>query len=162
MNKKSFKIVLNNINTESYTGNEFNANYGIDLTQIIRDPNDYKKSYYMYCSFYSNADKAAIIGISSANLYTLTIDLQRSNNIYNFDTQYPVNFVLPVIVNPPDDVLNTLAHVSFKLNDNDQRPQFVDNILNLNNIRLAIYDDDLTIFNNPAMIYICTLTFVEC
>ena len=92
MNKKSFKIVLNNINTESYTGNEFNANYGIDLTQIIRDPNDYKKSYYMYCSFYSNADKAAIIGISSANLYTLTIDLQRSNNIYNFDTQYPVNF----------------------------------------------------------------------
>lgn len=162
MSKKSFKIVLNSVNPGSYTGTEFNANYSIDLTQVIRDTNDYKKSYYMYCSFYSNTDKAIIIGISSNNLYTLAIDLQRSNNIYNFDTQYPVNFVLPINVNPPDDVINTLAHVSFKLNDNDQRPQFVDNILNLNNIRLTIYDDSLNIFNSAVLNYICTLTFVEC
>ena len=162
MNKKSFKIVLNSVNIGSYTGNEFDATYSIDLTQVIRNPDDYKKSYYMYCAFYSNADKSNIIGIESANLYTLALDLQRANNNYNYDNQYPVNFVLPVNVNPPDDVVGTLAHVSFKLNDNEQRPQYIDNILNLNNIRLTIYDDSLNIFNNATMNYICILTFVEC
>jgi len=161
MSKKSFKIILTSSLPTSFSGNEFDATYSIDLTRFIRDTNDYKKSYYMYCAFYSNADKGNIIGIDSGRLYTLTIDLQRNNNIYNYDTAYPINFVLPVTVNPPDDVVGTLAHVSFKLNDNDQRPQFIDNILNLNNIRLTLYDDLLTLFNNANMNYICVLTFVE-
>lgn len=162
MNKKSFKIALNSLYSASYTGIENDATYSIDLTQIIRDPEDYKKSYYMYCAFYSNADKSNIIGIESGLLYTLTLDLQRTNNIYNYNTIYPINFILPVIVYPPDDVVGTLAHVSFRLNDNEQRPQFIDNILNLNNIRLTIRDDSYNIYSNVNMNYMCVLTFVEC
>ena len=53
--KKSFKIFLDSNNTDSWFGSLYKANYYIDLNQIITDSNDFRKSYYMYCSFKSQA-----------------------------------------------------------------------------------------------------------
>ena len=35
--KRSFKVVLDSYNTNSYTGSEFNAHYYIDLLRLIND-----------------------------------------------------------------------------------------------------------------------------
>ena len=53
MSKKSFKIILTSSLTTSFSGNEFDATYAIDLTRFIRDTNDYKKSYYKLLFFRS-------------------------------------------------------------------------------------------------------------
>ena len=39
--KKSFKIVLDSNNTNSWTGNLYRANYYLDLTQIIQNNDDF-------------------------------------------------------------------------------------------------------------------------
>ena len=73
--KKSFKIVLDSSSLDSFTGDEYNANYYIDLSRVIRNKEDYDKSYYMYCTFITNADITTAMGIVSTNLYTLTLNL---------------------------------------------------------------------------------------
>ncbi len=50
--KKSFKIVLDSNNTDSWTGSLYKANYYLDLTQIIQNNDDFFKSYYMFCLFF--------------------------------------------------------------------------------------------------------------
>ena len=73
--KKSFKIVLDSSSADSFTGDEYNANYYIDLSRVIRNKEDYDKSYYMYCTFITNTDITTAMGIVSTNLYTLTLNL---------------------------------------------------------------------------------------
>ena len=82
MSIKSFKIVLDSADDTSFTGDEYNANYYIDLSRVIRNKEDYDKSYYMYCTFISTTDTAASQSISSTLLYTLTLNLSNKfNNI---------------------------------------------------------------------------------
>ncbi len=160
--KKSFKIVLDSTSFNSFTGGTYtNANYTIDLTRVIRDPNDYKKIYYMYCTFISETDTAISTGITTVNtLYTLTINLSnKSNNIYQYINTNLYSFILPVQVNPSDNGAGA-PHVGFLLQDKDQRPIFIDNLLNVNNAVITVLQNGN--FCTATAYYICVLTFVEC
>jgi hypothetical protein len=80
--KKSFKIFLNSNDTNSWFGTLYKANYYIDLNQIITDSTQLNKSYYMYCSFISQAADIVTNNITPANVYTLHIDMGKGFNIY--------------------------------------------------------------------------------
>ncbi len=62
--KKSFKIFLDSNDTDSWNGSLYKANYYIDLNQIITDSNDFRKSYFMYCSFISAANDVTVNSIT--------------------------------------------------------------------------------------------------
>ena len=158
--KKSFKIVLDSNNTASWTGSLYKANYYLDLTQIIQNNDDFFKSYYMYCSFISNANDVANNSITPANVYTLHIDMGKGLNVYEFKSIKTPSFILPV------QVINSVVggvdpDTRLYLLDYQQQPTVIPNILNLNTIQIQVIDastDSTTASNAP---YVCILTFVE-
>jgi hypothetical protein len=161
MNKKSFKIFLDSNNTDSWTGVLYKANYYIDLTQIIQNNDDFFKSYYMYCSFVSTANDVTVNSITPANVYTLHIDMGKGLNVYEFKSIKTPSFILPVQVLP--SVLGVAdPDTRFFLQEYDQRPTVIPNILNLNTIQIQVINTstDSTIASNAP--YVCVLTFVEC
>jgi hypothetical protein len=158
--KKSFKIVLDSIDTDSFTGDEYNANYYIDLSRVIRNKEDYDKSYYMYCTFISVTDISTTTQITTTLLYTLTLNLSNKfNNIYQNSNNNLCSFILPIQVNPSDNGTGG-PHVGFLLQDKDQRPIFINNLHNINNINLKVLQNGT--LTNATAYYICVLTFVEC
>ncbi len=96
--KKSFKIVLDCTSLDSYSGTQYNANYYIDLSKVIRNREDYDKSYYLYCTFISETNTADTVDIITTILYTLTLKLSNKfNNIYQYTNNNNLySFVLPV------------------------------------------------------------------
>lgn len=160
MTKKSFKIFLDSNNTDSWTGILYKANFYIDLTQIINNNEDFFKSYYMYCSFISRADDVTVNSITPNNVYTLHIDMAKGVNIYQFKSIKTPSFILPVqvinsVVGTPD------PDTRFFLQDNDQQPTVINNILNLNNIQIQVINTSTDSIVASNANYVCVLTFIE-
>lgn len=164
--KRSFKVVLDSYNTNSYTGSEFNAHYYIDLLRLINDDKAYDKQYYIYCNFLSKAENITNNQITTTNNYTLSLNFNNtSNQLYQYDQTKNYSFNIPV-----ENLTDTggAIHTLFKLNDNTQQPLFIQNIRNLTKINLQVYQNTApnvqTIFNPSTpnnSKYICILTFVE-
>lgn len=159
MEKKSFKIVLDSSNTDSFIGTLYNANYYVDLSQVIRKSEDYNKSYYIYCTLISKTDITGNTNIVSTNLYTLTLNMSNKfNNIYQYNNLNCDSFILPVQVNPSDNGAGG-AHNGFFLKDSDQRPLYIENINNITNIQLKVFQNGQS--TTATADYICILTFVQ-
>ena len=159
--KKSFKIFLVSNNTDSWTGILNNTNYFIDLNQIITDNNYFRKSYYMYCSFISQAADIVTNNINPINVYTLHIDMGKGLNIYQFKQIKKPSFILPV-----DVLFSTQSGVDpdtrFNLQEYQQQPTYINNILNLNIIQIQVIDTSTDSTTTATSDYVCVLTFVEC
>ena len=160
MEKKSFKIFLDSNNTNSWTGQLYNAKYNVDLNQLVIIVNVLKKSYYMYCSFISTANDVTVNSLTTSNVYTLHIDMCKNINVYQFKNIKLPSFILPVEV--INNVLGTPdPDTRFNLQDYQQQPTYINNILNLNNIQIHVINtltDSTFIGNNN---YVCVLTFVQ-
>ena len=161
--KKSFKIFLDSNNTNSFTGNLFNATYSINLNTIITNSDDLNKYYYMYCSFISQTADIVTNNISPKNVYTLHIDMGKGLNIYQYRSVKNPSFILPV------DVLFSTQGVAdpdtrFNLQEFNQMPTLIPNIQNLNNITLNVINTttNATLSGGTTYNYIFVLTFVEC
>ena len=163
--KRSFKVVLDSFNTNSFTGSQFNANYNINLQTIINDEKAFDKQYLVYCNFITKSESIANNQITSTNIYTLSLNFNNSsNNLYQFEQYKNFSFTLPV-----QSIIDTGGsnHTLLRLDDNNQRPLFIQNIRNLTNIYLNVWQNNITaeqIFNPTTpdnSKYICTLTFVE-
>ena len=159
--KKSFKIFLDSNNTASWYGTLYKANFYVDLNQIVTDANDFRKSYYMYCSFVSTADDLTNNNISPVNVYTLHIDMGKGLNIYQFRSIKTPSFILPV------QVINSVVGAAdpdtrFYLLDYQQQPTLINNILNLNVITLNVINTTTNTTTTSNVNYVCVLTFVEC
>lgn len=161
MSKKSFKIFLDSNNTDSWTGALYRAQYYIDLNNIIQDNNDYYKSYYMYCSFISTANDLANNSITPAKVYTLHIDMAKGINVYQFKNIKTPSFLLPVQVSP-SVVGGADPDTRFFLQEYDQRPVLIPNILNINSIQIQVIDTSTDSTTTSNANYVCVLTFVEC
>lgn len=164
--KRSFKVVLDSYDNNSYTGTQFDSHYTIDLLKIISDEEAFNKQYNVYCQFLSKAENITNNNITTTNNYTLSLKFNNtSNQIYQYKQTINYSFNLPV-----ENLTDTggAIHTLFKLNDNTQHPLFIQNIRNLTKINLQVYQNTApntqTIFN-PAITdnskYICILTFVE-
>lgn len=169
--KRTFKIVLNSFNTNSYIGEQFNANYMIDLRTIINDESAFDKSYKVTCNFVTKSENIANNQITSTNLYTLALNFNIGGlQVYNYDLTKNTGFILPV-----ENITDTggTVHTLLKLQDKDQQPLFLQNIRNMTNIYLNVYQSSVisagnysTNLFNPTSPdnskYICILTFEEC
>jgi hypothetical protein len=162
--KKSFKIFLDSNNTASWYGTLYKANYYVDLNQIIKDANDFRKSYNMYCTFMSESADNTANNINSTNVYTIHIDMGKGLNVYQYRSIKTPSFLVPV-----QTILNEAAanqpYTYFNLQDTFQRPTYIDNILNLNVITLNVIDTSTNATFVPGATvctYVCVLTFVEC
>jgi hypothetical protein len=60
-----FKIILNSNDTNTWTGSKFNANYNLDLKQILFNDRYFDKSYRMTYQFKSTSDPA----LSGSKIY---------------------------------------------------------------------------------------------
>jgi hypothetical protein len=160
--KKSFKIFLDSNNASSYTGGLYNATYSINLNTIITNSADLNKYYYMYCSFLSQVNDITVNSINPSNVYTLHIDMGKGLNIYQFRSTKCPSFILPTEV-----MLSTIgvaadADTRFNLQEFNQRPTLIPNILNLNTITLNVINTTTNATFTGNADYICVLTFVEC
>lgn len=167
MEKKSFKIVLDSTNTNSYIGNKYDANYYIDLSTVIRKIEDYNKSYYIYCNFISSNEISATTNIISTYLYTLNLNISnKNNNIYQYNNNNLYSFILPVRVISSDNGAVGGVHNGFFLQDKDQSPLYIENIKNINNISLKVLQTGpvaapVTTTTTATPPYVCILTFVQ-
>jgi len=160
MSKKSFKVVLNSLNLNSFTGTELDADYFIDLKNILRNKEDYEKSYYIYCTFITDTNSSTLIGLSSTDIYTLILNFSnKCSNIYQYNNNNLISFVLPIQVNPSDNGAGA-PHIGLILQDKDQRPLYIENLYNINNIKLQVLDNN--VISTSDLSYVCILTFVEC
>ena len=160
--KKTFKIVIDSYNTNSYTGPLYMAIYFIDLNHIITNNDDYSKSYYMYCTFISEAGDNTTNLINSTSVYTLHIDMGKAINVFQYKNVKTPSFIVPVLTILNEASANS-PYTSFYLKDSDQRPVFINNMLNVNyiaiNVNNASTNSTTTAVNTN---YVCCLTFVEC
>ena len=84
-------------------------------------------------------------------------------NIYQYRSVKNPSFILPVEV-----ILSTIGAVNpdtrFNLQEFNQMPTLIPNILNLNNITLNVINTatNATFSGGTNNNYICVLTFVEC
>lgn len=166
--KRTFKIVLDSYNTNSYTGSQFNANYYIDLRTIINDESAFDKSYDVYCEFISKSEQYTNNSITSTNIYTLQFNFNNAPNIlYQYDPLKYYSFIVPIENINDYSGGSQQPHSYFKLNDNMQKPIFLQNIRNMTNINLQLYQNSVgsqIIFSPPVpnnSKYICILTFIE-
>lgn len=171
--KKNYKIWLDSNNASSWEGTQFNANFFVDLTQCIREDWRLKSSYIMTFSFISKASTFAIGTISTANTYTLHIDLgQGTPTMYRYAGARTPSGIIRVstegsgVYTTTAGVCDIPVYFNAKTTDND--PVFINNLLSINNINLNLIQAGSGTFNNAdnATIntntkYICCLNFQE-
>jgi hypothetical protein len=114
----------------------------------------------MYCSFISTVDDVVNNSITPANVYTLHIDMGKGLNIYQFRSIKTPSFILPV------QVLNSIVGAAdpdtrFYLQEHEQRPTVIPNILNLNTIQIQVINTTTNAITTSNANYVCVLTFVE-
>ena len=154
--------MLDSYNTNSYTGPLYKAIYFIDLNHIITNNDDYSKSYYMYCTFISEAGDNTTNLINSTNVYTLHIDMGKGINVFQYKNVKTPSFILPVLTILNEASANS-PYTSFYLKDSDQCPVVVPNMLNINYIAINVNDASTNSTTTAAVTnYVCCLTFVEC
>ncbi len=167
-NKLSFKVLLDNFNTSSFTiGSQFNANYYVDFKKLIVNDEDLDKSYYVYVTFKSMGFGTATTGISNDHLYLLSIDFNKGSNTIQYTTPSRPNknicHVIPI--NESLERGTSTVFVYFELKDNQQMPTVVNNIRSINTINLEVIEADTYTTFTPttpaASKYTCILTFVE-
>jgi hypothetical protein len=164
--KRTFKVVLNSYIAGSYEGQQFNANYYVDLQKFINDEATFDKQYKVYCTFVSKSESIANNQITSTNMYTLAVNFNNNGiQVYNYNMSDNYDFILPI-----QNITDTggTVHTFFNLQDINQRPLFIQNVRNLTNINIRVNQINTTassVFNPTTpdnSKYICILTFVEC
>jgi hypothetical protein len=167
--KKSFKIALLAVDTGSYTGTQFNANYAIQLRNIIQDDKDLDKVYNVTFR-YKSISSTLNVGLSSENVYSLHLNfnnqainsyssnITRNNNVVGFlntDTDFYKNYAagtaLPLILNA---------------NESDNAYFQINSIRNLTNINLQVLVNMTSVYvptsnRYSETYYVCILTFTE-
>jgi hypothetical protein len=161
--KKNFKIILNSFDITSYTtigNNIYNAVFPVDLKAIIRDPNDYKKSYNLTFSFQSIEDG----NISYANTYAVYINMNKDINTMQNNNNNNFNKYTGILkFESPGSGRSINRFLTAPV---DNPPVFYNSIENINqiNIRVTNLASNVTYVSSgtaPIRYYICVLCFTE-
>lgn len=175
MSKKSFKVVLNSNDFNSYSGSLTNASFYIDLKQILHDPNDFNKAWNMSFSLKSVSASTSNSGLTSTRLYGIRLDLNKETNIYqNISKWSPKLSGLLSFNNDFTAYTSTACNYFWDSKESDNKPIFIDNLQNINYVNLTIYDL-YTVLATPTyysivdssgtketyLRYVCILTFEE-
>ena len=166
--KKTFKIVLDSNQTASFTGNQFDATYTVDLTKILPDQEDFTKPYEMTFMFRSRAGTATTTLLDQSTVYTLCVDLGKGFNVISSTPSRNIVGIIPV--NNDFTAYTTTVCPTFwdcKASDNDS--VLIRDLTSITNIKVTVIRaNDNTVFNptndatiNTATKYVCVLSFKQ-
>ena len=166
-----YKIILDSYDTTSYTGDQFNANYFINMNEVIKNPADLDKKYIMDVKITSVSSLSAESGFNPLALYGYNINLGQNTNGYQFNNKhFNCSGVLRFENNFFYYFSTTMAgtaiynsHLNIKVDDKDF---YVDSLRNINNIRFRVssfFDNtQFVLAENTKSKYNIVLTFREC
>jgi len=163
-----YKIVLDSYDGASYSGDQYNAKYYININEVIKNPADLDKAYIMDVEITSVSSYTAESGFNPTVLYGYDIDLGKNTSAYQFNNQHLNCSGILKFQN------NTSVYSSVTAGGNtaystplnikvDDRGFYVDGLRNINNIQFRVsarFDDTQFVSaDNTKSRYNIVLTF---
>lgn len=165
-----YKIILDSYDGASYSGDQYNANYYINMNEVIKRPADLDKSYIMDVEITSVSSYSSESGFNPTLLYGYNIDLGKNTNAYQFNNAHlncsgilrfqNNTYLYNSITAGGNTTYNTQLNI--KVDDKDF---FISSLRDINNIRFRVSSSfDNTQFvsaDNTKSRYNIVLTFKE-
>jgi hypothetical protein len=138
-----YKIILDSYDGVSYSGDQYNANYPINMNEVIKNPADLDKAYIMDVKITSVSSYSGESGFSPTILYGYNLDLGKNTNAYQFNNKH---FNCSGVLRFQNNVYvyssvtaggNTVyqSHLNIQVDDKDF---YIDGLRNINNIRFQV------------------------
>jgi hypothetical protein len=166
-----YKIVLDSYDTSSYSGQQYNANYFINMNEVIKNPADLDKDYIMDVQITSVSSLSTESSFSPTVIYGYNIDLGKTSNAYQFNNQhfncsgvlrFENNFYSYSSITTGGNTAY-ITPINIRVDDKDF---YIKGLRNINNIRFQVYSSfDNTHFvsaDNTKSRYNVILTFKPC
>lgn len=83
-----YKIILDSYDGVSYSGDQYNAKYPINMNEVIKQPADLDKSYIMSVKIVSTSSYSSESGFNPTVIYGYNIDLGKNTNAYQFNNRH--------------------------------------------------------------------------
>ena len=166
--KKTFKIVLDSNQTASFTGNQFDATYTVDLTKILPDQIDFERPYEMTFMFRSRAGTGLTTLLDQSTVYTLCIEMGKGFNVISSTPSRNIVGILPVN-NDFTAYTSTNCPSFWDCKASDNESVLIRDLTGVTNIRLTVIRADTNnVFNsindgtvNTNTKYICVLSLKQ-
>tara|TARA_R110000868_G_scaffold265275_1_gene524068 strand:+ start:196 stop:708 length:513 start_codon:yes stop_codon:yes gene_type:complete len=145
--KRRFNVVLDIYNTASFTGNQFDATFQVDLKRLVHNPEDLAKPYKITFSYYMQTGTFANTLLVATSLYSLNIGLRRKNYIQNYNqpVTYAGNIQAELITAGTGFGASRMS-----ARPEDNPPFYVDNLTNLTEVQLTTLVNSTGIILNPT------------
>ena len=83
-----YKIILDSYDSVSYSGDQYNAHYFINMNEVIKIPADLDKKYIMDVMITSVSALSTESGFNPTILYGYNLDLGKNTNAYQFNNKH--------------------------------------------------------------------------
>ena len=83
-----YKIILDSYDANSYSGDQYNAKYFINMNEVIKNPVDLDKDYIMDVQITSVSSLSTESSFNPTILYGYNIDLGKNTNAYQFNNKH--------------------------------------------------------------------------
>lgn len=166
-----YKIILDSYDGASYSGDQFNASYYVNMNEVIKNVADLDKSYIMDIQITSVSSYSSESGFNPTILYGYNIDLGKNTNAYQFNNshlncsgvlRFENNLAVYSSVTAGGNTAYQ-SHLNIKVDDKDF---FIPSLRNINIVRFRVSSSfDNTQFvsaDNTKSRYNIVLTFREC
>ena len=138
-----YKIILDSYDGASYSGDQYNAHYFINMNEVIRNVEDLDKSYIMDVKITSVSSLSTESGFNPTVLYGYNLDLGKNTNAYQFNNKhlncsgflrFENNFVSYTSITAGGNSTYTTP-LNIKVDDNDF---FIPSLRNINYIKFQV------------------------
>jgi hypothetical protein len=169
----SYKIILDSYDGGSYSGNQYNAVYPINMNEVIRNPNDLNSAYMMSIKIISASSYSSDSGFSPSIIYGYNVNLVsngRAINAYQYNSKH---FNCCGFLSFQNNIYtyssvtagsNTVYSSPLNINVDD-KDFYVENLHNVSAIRFQVFSAfDNTLFvssDDTKSRYNVILTFVK-
>ena len=83
-----YKIILDSYDSVSYSGDQYNSYYFINMNEVIKNPADLDKLYIMDVNITSVSALSTESGFNPTILYGYNLDLGKNTNAYQFNNKH--------------------------------------------------------------------------
>lgn len=148
-----YKIILDSYDTVSYSGDQYNAHYFINMNEVIRNPADIDKTYIMDVQILSISSLSAESGFNPTILYGYNLDLGENTNGYQFNNKhFNCSGVLRFqnnIFSYTSNLVAATATYTVPLNINvDDKDFYIDSLRNINYVKFRVS----SVFDNTQFV----------
>lgn len=151
-----FKIVLNSNDSATWTGTtKFNANYSIDLKQILHTDIQFDKGYRMSFQLRTTSDTT----ITSTKIYLASLLLSNGTSQMGIIQPTGTVFQTTGLLSSFYDQGTTSAYISTL--DTDNSPIYISNLRSITNVQVRITDHTYTTIAPSGGNYVVVLHFQQ-